>query len=971
MQLRELLQNITPRYEIEYIDAESAIKKLRETIENIPERESVVVSDAQRAFEKSSKIRIPFPRCGAAVTSKLLLKYSKPAYIGIVGSFARRTALLLDGKVSIDMAVTMPSHLYQAKDYRDYRYFQKRAYYLACLADGIQKANIPYLAVSFAYQDENEAQPILIIEPVQDQSGSFRNACMLGAIWLRQRGIGSSKVKGGFGQFEWASVMSTLMRGWGRANRRVLTTSYSSYQLFKTTLQFLASTDLIASTVVHPSTDIDFARTDQPILFDESTGLNFLFKMSPWSYKALQHEARNSLRALNDPLIDRFKALFISKVDEPSLRFDYIFSFSLKGHDKMATGGDSMLDLMADCANEVFAKFTYGLSDRTFLICPHVPSRASWQVSSMPSHLRTDLHVTVGLLLNPENSQRMVDRGPPIDDKKASALFREFWGDRAELRRFKDGTISESVLWSGSHSKHAPLDMIVRHILERHFDIHELSDVGITAKAFDSLLIQQKSTQTEILGPFTPTRTAFEALCKSIRDLEGLPLQIRQISAASPALRSSSVVAPMANKPDSLEWPVEIQIQFEGSTRWPQDLAAVQQAKIAFLHKVAEGLERGELASAVALALENSEYKLPEEPFLDVATRDGIIFRLRIYHEYELKILEQALHGQVASAASREELALAVLEHKRRYIQGPAHTQAVFALSTKFPLLSPTIRLLKKWRDAHLLSSHLRDELIELVAIRTFLHPSPWQPPGSLNSAFIRTLAFIANWDWHSDPLLVDLNSELRKPDIEDILTTFQARRKLDPGMHRAAMFAASDIDRQGIIWTHRRPVKVTASRFTKLAAAATAIIKEKGLGLEPGSLFLPSLAEYDFVVHLKHKFSKAKSTKSLFKNLEMGTVKDPLEALLKPAQGFFEELEDLYGDNVIFFYDRSAATAIAGLWNPATGPRDWKVDLGYNAMTISEVGSAEPHGTINKLAVLHDIARLGGDMVAKIDHSL
>lgn len=44
MQLRELLQNITPRYEIEYIDAESAIKKLRETIENIPERESVVVS---------------------------------------------------------------------------------------------------------------------------------------------------------------------------------------------------------------------------------------------------------------------------------------------------------------------------------------------------------------------------------------------------------------------------------------------------------------------------------------------------------------------------------------------------------------------------------------------------------------------------------------------------------------------------------------------------------------------------------------------------------------------------------------------------------------------------------------------------------------------------------------------------------------------------------------------------------------
>jgi U3 small nucleolar RNA-associated protein 22 len=29
----------------------------------------------------------------------------------------------------------------------------------------------------------------------------------------------------------------------------------------------------------------------------------------------------------------------------------------------------------------------------------------------------------------------------------AAAVFREFWGDKAELRRFKDGSILEAVVW--------------------------------------------------------------------------------------------------------------------------------------------------------------------------------------------------------------------------------------------------------------------------------------------------------------------------------------------------------------------------------------------------------------------------------------------------------------------------------------------------------------------------------------------
>ncbi|KAL8925120.1 MAG: hypothetical protein Q9208_003625 [Pyrenodesmia sp. 3 TL-2023] len=630
----------------------------------------------------------------------------------------------------------------------------------------------------------------------------------------------------------------------------------------------------------------------------------------------------------------------------------------------------SVRDETIHLVDKLYEKISYGLGDRAILILPHVPSVDSWQMASSRPSSHSPRHITIGLLLNPEESRRMVDRGPPVEEKEASSIFREFWGERAELRRFKDGTILESVVWNLSDPKQALLDIILGHVLRRHFGIHDADDIRMFGKAFDDVLAQRIGTHTDALALFYATRSTFEALCNSIRDIEGLPLQIRQLSAASPELSFCSVIAPAVDQPYIPVRPIDFQVQFEGSTRWPHDLVAVQRTKIAFLLKIAEGLEGGGSISAAAVGLGGKEQKLPEDPFLDIATADGFVFRLRIYHEHEVKLLEHALRTGTSLLGSKEELASALSSHKRTYIQGPAHTQAVYALSTRFPLLSHTARLLKKWRDAHLLSSHVRDELIELLAIGTFVHPSPWQAPGSLNSAFIRTLAFVASWNWQSDPLIVDFNSEFDKQDIEAIHADFEAWRNIDPHMNRVAMFAASNIDRSGITWTDHRPAKVIASRFTRLAGAASEIIRENGLSLQPEMLFVPSLHEYDFIVYLKDEFGIGTSKKSSFKNLQIESTRDHLDAIFNPAQQFLDELEELHGDNVLFLHDRSATTVIAGIWNPRTGPRDWRVDLDYNTIPVLEDGSAEPRVTINKAAVLHSIARLGGNMIAKIDQN-
>ena len=57
--------------------------------------------------------------------------------------------------------------------------------------------------------------------------------------------------------------------------------------------------------------------------------------------------------------------------------------------------------------------------------------------------------VFVGLILDTEHAFRLVDHGPAADntDSEAARQFRDLWGDKAELRRFKDGSITESVVW--------------------------------------------------------------------------------------------------------------------------------------------------------------------------------------------------------------------------------------------------------------------------------------------------------------------------------------------------------------------------------------------------------------------------------------------------------------------------------------------------------------------------------------------
>jgi U3 small nucleolar RNA-associated protein 22 len=70
--------------------------------------------------------------------------------------------------------------------------------------------------------------------------------------------------------------------------------------------------------------------------------------------------------------------------------------------------------------------------------------------------------------------------------------FRKFWGKNSEVRRFQDGSISESVVWINGAATLAQKRMICRHIvtylLNEKFGFPIDSEVIYVADQLDSLL---------------------------------------------------------------------------------------------------------------------------------------------------------------------------------------------------------------------------------------------------------------------------------------------------------------------------------------------------------------------------------------------------------------------------------------------------------------------------------------------------
>ncbi|KAH9210098.1 pre-rRNA processing protein-like protein Utp22, partial [Leptodontidium sp. 2 PMI_412] len=1040
LQVDELLTEVQPNYEKRLKGVDDLLRKLKGLIEGIAERSPVSIPEASKALLESHKITIPYPDPKPVKSTPYKLSYEKPATVNVVGSYASKTMVKSDGVLSVDMVVVMPVAIFQEKDYLNYRYFYKRAYYLACIAAGLHDSTQNEMSLSFEYLNGNSLHPILVAQPISGSKSSteakyqiriipaapssffnksklqpsknavrskdapeikgatqpptpfynasllsdcsfeaylrylhsstklalgFKDACILGRIWLRQRGFGSNVSNGGFGHFEWAALTALLLKGGGPKGHNVLSPGYSSYQMFKAVLQFLAAGDLAAKPIIFEAKDLTFSKSNTPMLFDGPRGLNILYKMTPWSYQLLRHEAKTSLAMLNDPTFDQFESTFIIKTSQNLQRFDSTIRVAYSPQTTNTMSCDHVSGYRR-FSGKLYDVLYEGLMDRVGLIDIQEQELPSWSIkSACPAEQDPPLQVSV--VFDPANIDRLVDHGPPAEEKKKAAKFQKFWGEKAELRRFKDGSILESLVWSPG-SAHTIFRDIVTYLVNRHLGRDSSASLVFIGEGFDKILPGSSTNSKH----FDSLREAYRVFERKIRDLEELPLQLRQLSPVSPQLRYSSIDQPVFSSSHPMKVPADVLIQFEGSGRWPDDLVAIQRTKIAFLLKIGSLLhvDRG---TTTRVGLENEDVPLQNCAFLDVIYDSGMAFRLRIHNDREQTLLERQVKDKSSDHHAREAAVSALSVYKKTFIHLPLHTQSISTHCTRFPLLSPTIRLMKMWFDKHMLLGHVSEELVEILVARTFLQPYPWQAPSSVMTGFLRTLLFISRWDWRLSPLVVDFTGTMTTTEVDSINTRLEAWRKIDPSMNRTVIFAASNHDPTGTGFTDKGPSKMVASRMTALARSACKLVKEQGIKLEPRSLFATATNDYDFVIHISPAFAgdqqRKGGSKTKFKNLELQEKTDLGLVGYQPVQLYIEELQRLYTSSIVFFHGAATGSSVGGLWNPQNdAPRAFKVNLAFATKVVGKEDGDSEKVVVDKSAILAEIARLGGDMVSRVE---
>jgi U3 small nucleolar RNA-associated protein 22 len=184
--------------------------------------------------------------------------------------------------------------------------------------------------------------------------------------------LGPSPEAGGLGTFEWAVIVAILMEGGGPNGRPVLLPSYSSYQIFKAMMQFFCNRDLTQPVMLSaPPMSIP---PGGPVIYDGKRGLNILYKMTPWTYSLLRHEARITLAMLNESRYDNFDNVFIVKAHEPMLRFDRILSLPSPSH------ANGVLQFLHH-QSLLFEILSRALGDRAKLIALSSRDAGPWAVS--------------------------------------------------------------------------------------------------------------------------------------------------------------------------------------------------------------------------------------------------------------------------------------------------------------------------------------------------------------------------------------------------------------------------------------------------------------------------------------------------------------------------------------------------------------------------------------------------------------
>ncbi|WJZ86013.1 hypothetical protein VitviT2T_005516 [Vitis vinifera] len=779
-------------------------------------------------------------------------------------------------------------------------------------------------------------------------------ALILLKVWARQRS--SIYAYDCLNGFLISVIMSYLATDSGR---NLINNSMKPMQIFRVTLDFIATSKLWNTGLYFKSQSLLNISKEEllerkqylrlfPVVISESLAhFNLAFRITGGGFLELQDEAVLTLSCIGKCKDGGFEELFMTKIDYPA-KYDYCMRLNLKGNsDVYALGFCLDEECWRSFEQKVHFLLCQGLSDRAKFI------RVSWKNATSECNVENGLSIfdreplLIGISVSSlEKAFRVVDVGPNAEHKDEALKFRKFWGEKAELRRFKDGMIAESTVWESKQwERHTIIKRITEYLLLRHLSLSERNIVHIVDQ-LDFSLVNGVGDSISFSGSLLE---AFEVLSKRLHLLKDIPLKVSSVQPLDSAFRFTSVFPPephpLANEKSAVPrlnkltstciQPLEVMIQLEGSGNWPMDDVAIEKTKSAFLLRIGESLQNnwGMICTAT-------------EENVDVFM-SGYAFRLRILHERGLSLLNrQNGSNQLKHISSVD---------KELFTRGQ-HSSMINGLQGCYPIYGPVVRLAKRWVASHLFSACLVEEAVELLVAYLFLKPLPFYVPCSRISGFLRFLRLLSEYDWNFSALVVDINSDLSPSDEKEINENFTSSRKgyeENAQNVNPAMFLATAYDKASEAWTRFSPNSSELRRLVAYARSSANLLTKLILGGQIDSykwecLFRTPLNNYDAVI-LLHREKMPYPQRLLFpsemnqgKHVAQGNaskafhpfllpehmkgnspdLKDTLLVDFDPLRCFIGDLEAKFPNAFKLWYDSLGGDAIGMMWERSSSKK-------------------------------------------------
>lgn len=386
---------------------------------------------------------------------------------------------------------------------------------------------------------------------------------------------------------------------------------------------------------------------------------------------------------------------------------------------------------------------------------------------------------------------------------------------------------------------------IISYILQKHLGLKKLD---YTANEFDVALKMNKKIELSNEESALKVIRSFDEVCKAIRGLDDLPLEVTSIQGVSPVFRycelrpilPKSVIGTLGPKKIKALRGNEVcegVLQLAVSGKWPNSIEAIRRLKAAFHLHIAKSLK-----------MSQNWFAIGHLNGVDIL-KDGYVFRLKVIHQKEIALMKQEIstNGILKYRDSPESI-----EMEKETIILPKITSALHGLYQQFPAFGPTVCLAKRWLYSQLFDTYLwPDECTELLVAQQFIKSEPFTPTTQPQVGFFRFLKLISSTDFKNELILLNFNDEIGPEEITEIENRFTTKRETLPAL---CIVTSYDEEKYGI-WSKFAPTEQVLFRVCMLGRFTLNAVEEKLLsidGFSQESLFTPSLQGYNVLIYLK-----------------------------------------------------------------------------------------------------------------------